>query len=654
MATKESNVSSLYAELNKLGQSSEYERALKTANKILTISEEEEPAFHCKIVCFIQLGRFKEALQSILNFPKQLANLVFEKAYALYRLNEVTEALKVVDSVQNPSLRIKELKAQILYRLERYEECFSVYRDIIKNSNDEYEDERETNLAAVIANLAAEGLDLEVPTLKENTYEQVYNAACQLVSQATCESKELLIEAENKLKMAEKMCRESLEEDEVPLEKVDEEIAIIKVQLAYCLQLQGREKEAQALYSAALKSSPSDIALNAVANNNLLTLNKDQNIFDSKKRMKSAFQEGLEHRLTSKQRRTIAYNQCLLALYVNQGDRCQQLCDKLATQYPELTSDAMFVKALQMSKEDKTKEAVKIINEHAFGEHQLQMKLNCIQVLLNHGERHEAIKVLESLNEKDKSLPGIVSALVTFYMAENNRQRASSVLKDAVNYYKKNKEMGGNLETLWRQAADFHLRSGEVEVVAASLEELLHASPSDTKILAQLVIAYAQFDSARAQLLSKRLPPLHDLAETVNVDALESSNWIIGTKVIKRKVEASPGTPATDLIRKRIKKRKRKGKLPKTYDPNVPPDPERWLPRHERSGYRKKRDRRNRDSAMKGTQGAATGASDMYDITKMQAKPSPNVRNSPAVESSGPRQQQRKVQQKKKRKGGKW
>lgn len=81
----------------------------------------------------------------------------FEKGYCLYRLNQVHEALKVIENVQNPSLRIKELKAQILYRLERYEECFAVYRDIIKNSDDDYEEERETNLAAVIGNLATEG-----------------------------------------------------------------------------------------------------------------------------------------------------------------------------------------------------------------------------------------------------------------------------------------------------------------------------------------------------------------------------------------------------------------------------------------------------------------------------------------------------------------
>lgn len=54
--------------------------------------------------------------------------------------------------------------------------------------------------------------------------------------------------------------------------------------------------------------------------------------------------------------------------------------------------------------------------------------------------------------------------------------------------------------------------------------------------------------------------------------------------------------------------------MPKNYDPDVPPDPERWLPRHERSGFRKKRDRRNRDAAMKGTQGAATGASDLQYV----------------------------------------
>lgn len=41
-----------------------------------------------------------------------------------------------------------------LYRLERYNECKSVYTDLIRNSQDEYEEERKTNLAAVVASIS--------------------------------------------------------------------------------------------------------------------------------------------------------------------------------------------------------------------------------------------------------------------------------------------------------------------------------------------------------------------------------------------------------------------------------------------------------------------------------------------------------------------
>ncbi|XP_066582106.1 signal recognition particle subunit SRP72 [Prorops nasuta] len=645
----------LYAELNKLGQSGEYERALKTANKILGVAANEEAALHCKAICYIQLSKFNEALQLITRNFKSPGNLDFEKAYCLYRLNEVSEALKVVQSIQNPSLKIKELKAQILYRLEKYEECFAAYRDIIKNSNDDYEDEREANLAAVLANLESEGSNIETPELRESTYELMYNAACQLVMQGSKGNTTALVEAEKKLKAAENLCREGLEEDGLTEEAVEDELGIIKVQLGYCLQQQGREKEAQALYTAALKAKPDDIALAAVANNNLVSLNKDQNVFDSKKRMKNATHESLEHKLTSKQKKIIAYNHCLLSLYTDQSDQCQQLCNKLAKDYPSLASDAMFVKACQLSKDGKVKEATKLLNEHAFGEKELDMKLACVHLLLSQDERKEAINVIQSLNDKYKCLPGIVSALVTLYMANDNREEASEVLKNAVNYYNKNKDPTINLGDLYRQAADFYLRGGEIKAAADVLQELLDASPDNTKTLAQLVVAYAQFSPAKAQQLSKRLPPISELTDKTDIDALESSNWVIGTKVVKKKVEPSPGKPSGDLIKTK-KKHKRKRRLPKNYDPNVQPDPERWLPKHERTTFRKKRDRRNRDTTMKGTQGATAGASDLYDITKMPAnvKPSPNPRQSPAVETPGPRQQQRKVQQKKRKKSSKW
>lgn len=58
-------------------------------------------------------------------------------------------------------------------------------------------------------------------------------------------------------------------------------------------------------------------------------------------------------------------------------------------------------------------------------------------------------------------------------------------------------------------------------------------------------------------------------------------------------------------------KKKRKIILPKNFNPDVPPNPERWLPRHERTGYRKKKDRRNKETGIgKGTQGASNVSSE--------------------------------------------
>lgn len=122
-----------------------------------------------------------------------------------------------------------------------------------------------------------------------------------------------------------------------------------------------------------------------------------------------------------------------------QGEQCHQLCNNLARDHAALAADAMFVKAVQLSKEGKPKEAAKLLLQHAVGEKELSMKLASVQLLLSQDERKDAIAILETLNERDKSLPGIVSALVTLHMADNDREKASAVLKSAVAYYKKNK-----------------------------------------------------------------------------------------------------------------------------------------------------------------------------------------------------------------------
>jgi hypothetical protein len=65
-----------------------------------------------------------------------------------------------------------------------------------------------------------------------------------------------------------------------------------------------------------------------------------------------------------------------------------------------------------------------------------------------------------------------------------------------------------------------------------------------------ILIFLLQFDPKKAQALSKQLPQL-DFTQATDVDALETSSWMMGTKVIKRtvaRVESSPGSkPGWDI-----------------------------------------------------------------------------------------------------------
>ena len=218
----------------------------------------------------VQAGKFNDCLKQLENSKHDL-DLQFEAAYCHYRLNDPHKAIAILDKVTNPLVKHRELKAQVLYRLEQFEDCFSVYREIIRSSDDKYEVERKTNLSAVTAQLGDQARMLVDET---DTFEQRYNAGCNYAMVGEYEK------AEKVLVQAEKAARNFLEEDEAGEDEILEETGIIRVQLGFVMQKQGRDKEAQTIYNQVLKNKPSDIGLVAVASNNLLTINRDQNIFD--------------------------------------------------------------------------------------------------------------------------------------------------------------------------------------------------------------------------------------------------------------------------------------------------------------------------------------------------------------------------------------
>lgn len=98
---------------------------------------------------------------------------------------------------------------------------------------------------------------------------------------------------------------------------IEQELAVIVVQLAYVHQLQGKTEQAIELYQSIAKSSAADPVVAAVVNNNLVSSRKNQDLFDAAKKLKSASAKELDSKLFSHQKRVIAMNEALLNLYMH-------------------------------------------------------------------------------------------------------------------------------------------------------------------------------------------------------------------------------------------------------------------------------------------------------------------------------------------------
>uniref|UniRef100_A0A2K6MMJ5 Signal recognition particle subunit SRP72 n=1 Tax=Rhinopithecus bieti TaxID=61621 RepID=A0A2K6MMJ5_RHIBE len=637
------SVPALWSEVNRYGQNGDFTRALKTVNKMLR-------------VMFYILG----ALYWFFSFFSN--SLSFEKAYCEYRLNRIENALKTIESANQQTDKLKELYGQVLYRLERYDECLAVYRDLVRNSQDDYDEERKTNLSAVVA--AQSNWEKVVPEnlgLQEGTHELCYNTACALIGQGQ------LNQAMKILQKAEDLCRRSLSEDTDGTEEDPQaELAIIHGQMAYILQLQGRTEEALQLYNQIIKLKPTDVGLLAVIANNIITINKDQNVFDSKKKVKLTNAEGVEFKLSKKQLQAIEFNKALLAMYTNQAEQCRKISASLQSQSPEHLLPVL-IQAAQLCREKQHTKAIELLQEFSdqHPENAAEIKLTMAQLKISQGNISKACLILRSIEEL-KHKPGMVSALVTMYSHEEDIDSAIEVFALAIQWYQNHQPKSPAHLSLIREAANFKLKYGRKKEAISDLQQLWKQNPKDIHTLAQLISAYSLVDPEKAKALSKHLPSSDSMSLKVDVEALENSPG--ATYIRKKGGKVTGDSQPKEQGQGDLKRRKeKKGKLPKNYDPKVTPDPERWLPMRERSYYRGRKKGKKKDQIGKGTQGATAGASSELDASKTVSSPptSPRPGSAATVSASTsniipPRHQKpagapatKKKQQQKKKKGGK-
>ncbi|XP_018016698.1 signal recognition particle subunit SRP72 isoform X2 [Hyalella azteca] len=624
---KESRIALAYAEIQKAIETESYSKVLKAANKVLNDDHSQAEAWQCRVVASIHLGSFTDAIKAIERAPNSNA-MQFELAYCQYRLNEVRKAhTTLLAAPDRDSPRCKELLAQVLYRLEQYEECNSTYREVVRCADDDLDVERTTNIAAVQVHRCLQG-KCEAPARPKPSasYELWYNNACAVAAAGDA------VEAAARLNVALDKCKSFLEEEGASEKEIHQDQAIIKVQLGYVLQCCGRDKEATALYTSVLQYPVDDPALLAILHNNVAAANKDTNVFESRKKMKATQVAGLEHKLTSAQRDQLTLNNCIISLASQQQEDAGLLttCESLVRDGSAgVQAKAVLVLAASLARAGRLEEAVQRLQRWADGNtHGAHLvRLAAAQLKLSKNDANGGADELYKLPPADRYRPGVVASLVVLYTAKKNKAAVSNIYKEAANWHHKNKSgaPADALEAMLRRAADHHLKEGDPQAAALALEQLREICPgAATAVLPALLHAYAQFDANKAKQLSQELPDVPIPEGGADADALEAS---LGPKFLLKAALKAEEAAEGDVSKsaggrvKQRKKKKRRTVLPKRYVHGVVPDPDRWLPRWQRrnagggGGRRRAARRRDRDVG-RGTQGGVGDAADKYDITK--------------------------------------
>ncbi|XP_049412844.1 uncharacterized protein LOC125875840 [Solanum stenotomum] len=643
------SIEDLFTSLNRHIQRSEYEQAVKVSDQILRAAPGDEDAIRCKVVALVKADSIEEALVAIKDSSKKGSlDLSFFKGYCLYRQNKLEEALESLKG-QEGSTESMLLESQILYRIGKMGASVDIYQKLPKSTIDSLE----INL---IAGLVSAGRSSEVQGTLDSlrvkatsSFELAYNTACSLIE------REKYKDAEQLLLSARRIGQETLMEENLADDDVEIELAPIAVQIAYVQQILGNIQEAVASYTDLVKRNLADESSLAVAVNNLIALKGPKDVSDGLRKLDKLIEKsdgpekfqlarGLDLKLSQKQREAIYTNRVLLLLHSNKMDQARELVGALPGMFPGSLMPVLLQAAVHV-RENKAAKAEEILGQYAdkFPDRSKVILLARAQVAAAAGHPQIAADSLAKIPDIQHK-PATVSTIVSLKERAGDTDGADAVFDSAIKWWSNAMTEDNKLNTIMQEAAAFKLRHGRKEE-AAHLYEQLVKSHGSIEALVGLIQTAAHVDIEKAEAYEKQLKPLLGL-KAIDVDSLEKTS---GAK----QAEKGPNAGATETYEgkskdKVKKKRKRKPKYPKGFDPanpGPPPDPERWLPKRERSSYRPKR-KDKRAAQIRGSQGAVAKETASSSGTKSNQPANPKGASQNAVQSKASSKSSRKKSRK--------
>lgn len=508
--------------------------------------------------------------------------------------------------------------ASLLVQYFRLEEakCAQIYESMMSSGQDTSSEVLVNLMASLTRSNQADSARELVAKHKsalDTSYDLVYNSACALLEGGDLNG------AENQLKQAEKQCRKAFEGAEG--DDLNAELAPILTQLAYVRQRRGEDVEASQLYDKVLAMGISDLGVIAVCNNNLVSIRKSENA-TSISRLAALSKTQTQDKLSASQKKIVLYNRCILLLQAAKYDELQKLVKTL----PATSEVIVLIQAATLVKKGQANKAIETLRsaranlkekETNVSEASLRIPLSLAQIYLNQGSVKEAISILKSITALQYE-PAFLATMVTLHQKMGDLNGAIALLDETAERlstgHKKSTMDVAQVTTLLRKSAELKLANGLFSQATDTLSKILALNPGDVRIQATLALALASADPGRAEQFLKDLPKI--AASPTSAEALETAPTPSLHRAAPIAVSAAAAAAASaasahstahldsSATTKQKKKRKRKNKPAKNAVAGTQPDPERWIPKHLRKGFR----RRGAPAGGKnsGHQGAAT------------------------------------------------
>lgn len=592
---------------------------MKRCGTVLRIDPNEFDAFKCKAIALIRMGQYDDCISFVDRKPEFSAKLSLERAYCLYRLQRFEDAQKIK---QSPNSDSEHLVHQIQFRLQEYDDVIAFYEKEIDRVGDDEQrrDETRTNriAAQILSGKSKDALLGFSATTSGLSYEVLFNASCAHVALSQFD------EAQTILQRASDLCVKQLTADGYTSDEIDDELASIRLQMAFVHHMHGNLDKARELYQTVVDSKPSDKTCTAVALNNLASLKPDQgreSLFDSSRKITTGMHGDVMQRMSPEQRRALQMNHCLLLMHMKKRDACLKEVEKLKQQYPQ-SDIPIIIHASLLYREHKYQDAKNLLI--TFIEHGVESGVDVVRSLLTLcqmelsklGTVESTLSLLSQFGSRASgdllSRPGIVGAIVSLHLKENDIAGALRALDNAIERCSSNDSdrlsrlLLAKGVILTRITDDY---AGSVD----TYKQLLNLTKSESvqyyEVLALLVDALSHVDMEQARQYANKLPTI-DIADmdleqleqgvmagdegerllAIKMRQMHLSKDVQSMMVDEYDDEGEGGATTPEGVQRQKKmqvKKKKKIRLPKNYDPKKKPDPERWLPKSERSTTKK-------------------------------------------------------------------